>query len=61
LRGMQRLESLGISHTKVSSLEPLVHLRGLRNLYCYNTNISEEDIERFKKEQPKCKVVTEDF
>lgn len=53
---LKKLEYLDISYTKVKKLKPLSDMEHLKELKCTNTEISEKNIEKFKKSMPGLKV-----
>lgn len=60
LKGMEKLtylKYLDISNTKVSSLQPLKKLILLDNLICFNSGVSESNVNKFKKWRPTCNVI----
>jgi Leucine-rich repeat (LRR) protein len=56
LKNLSLLESLDCSNTNVGSLDMVTHLP-IKTLKCYNTKISNREIESFKKQHPECNVV----
>lgn len=56
LENSQVLEHLDCSNTNVSKLSPLDNLP-LKTLTCYNTKISNREIDNFKARHPECNVV----
>jgi Leucine-rich repeat (LRR) protein len=57
LSGQRYLESVEINNTPVKSVKHISGLPSLTSLSCYNTRISSKNIEKFKEENPNCKVV----
>lgn len=55
------LEEIKIYYTDINSLQPLENLKKLRKIYCHETALSEEEIERFKEINPKCEILTDPF
>ena len=51
------IEELDISYTAITSLKELEKLINLKLIKTYHSNISEEEIERFQKVNPDCKIV----
>jgi hypothetical protein len=56
LKNFSLLESLDCSNTNVGSLDMVTSLP-IKTLKCYNTKISNREIESFKKQHPECNVV----
>jgi Leucine-rich repeat (LRR) protein len=56
LKNFSLLESLDCSNTNVGSLDMITSLP-IKTLKCYNTKISNREIESFKKQHPECNVV----
>jgi hypothetical protein len=57
LSGQRYLESVQINNTPVKSVKHISGLPSLNSLSCYNTRISSKNIDKFKEENPNCKVV----
>lgn len=57
LYNQKLLETLDISYTFVTSLEPLDKLSHLKLVKCYHTDITEQEIQRFKDAKPNCEVL----
>jgi Leucine-rich repeat (LRR) protein len=55
LERMKDLRYLDCSNTDVKKLDPVSNL-SLTELKCYNTRISEKEIDSFRKSNPSCKV-----
>jgi Leucine-rich repeat (LRR) protein len=55
LEKMKSLKSLDCSNTEVKKLDPVFNL-SLTELKCYNTRVSDKEVEQFKKANPACKV-----
>jgi len=51
------LKEISCRNTLISSLAPISELPKLIYLACENTHISQEEIERFKKDHPQCQVL----
>lgn len=56
VENLHSLEQLDCSNTTVRKLSPVSGLP-LRTLRCYNTKISEREIEKFKESHPECNVI----
>ena len=56
LRELGNLKFLNISNTRVWQLNWLNDIRGIDALVCYNTRISDRQIEQFKDRFPQCVV-----
>jgi Leucine-rich repeat (LRR) protein len=56
LKNFSSLESLDCSNTNVGSLDMVANLP-IKTLKCYNTKISNREIEDFKKHHPDCNVI----
>ncbi|MBD3627385.1 leucine-rich repeat domain-containing protein [Cyclobacterium sp.] len=59
LKGLEMLYDLrflDIASTNVRNLKPISHMINLENLVCYNTRISNRNIEKFKEDLPDCEV-----
>lgn len=57
LSGQRYLESVEINNTPVKKVKHISGLPSLTSVSCYNTRISSRNIEKFKEENPDCKVV----
>jgi hypothetical protein len=55
---LKDLEDLNISNTPVSDIEPLLSLKNLKILDIQNTNIPKNDYLYYQKENPNCKIIT---
>ncbi len=56
LEKLEHLEYVDCSNTNASKLDPLDNLQ-LKTLKCYNTKVSNRNIENFKAKHPDCNVV----
>ncbi|MBI0399072.1 leucine-rich repeat domain-containing protein [Cyclobacterium marinum] len=59
LKGLEMLydlRTLDIASTGVRSLKPITHLINLESLVCFNTRLSNRNVEKFKAELPNCDV-----
>uniref|UniRef100_UPI0030EF73FE leucine-rich repeat domain-containing protein n=1 Tax=uncultured Cyclobacterium sp. TaxID=453820 RepID=UPI0030EF73FE len=59
LKGLEMLydlRSLDIASTGVRSLKQITHLINLESLVCFNTRLSNRNVEKFKAELPNCDV-----
>lgn len=56
LAALEKLEHLDCSNTNVTKLDALDYLP-LKTLRCYNTRVSNREIEKFKASHPDCNVV----
>jgi Leucine-rich repeat (LRR) protein len=57
LSNLNRLEVVELNNTEVKSISHLESLPALQSLSCFNTRVSSRNIEKFKEEKPRCKVV----
>jgi Leucine-rich repeat (LRR) protein len=57
LSSLVKLEKIELNNTQVKSVKPLMNLEQLTSVECYNTRITAKNIERFKENNPDCKVV----
>ena len=61
LEKQQELEVLDISYTAITSLEALEKLENIKSIKCYHTDISQQEIERFKTMKPNCEVLKNSY
>ena len=56
LKEMKKLREIVFQHTQVASLEPLNGISTLAIVYCEDTKVSEDNIEKFMDANPNCEV-----
>jgi len=56
LQPLHQLEAMDCSNTRVTKLDPVMYL-SLRTLKCYNTKITNREVEEFSENNPDCNVV----
>ena len=57
LSGLIMLRDFNCSNTGIKSLDALDEITSLRQLQAFNTKLSSNDIKRFQKQHPNCKVL----
>jgi hypothetical protein len=57
LGGLTKLEVVELNNTQVKNISSLYDLPALQEISCFNTRVSSKNIEKFKEEKPRCKVV----
>ena len=56
LKGLTRLENLYLSNNRITSLDALSDMKSLTSLSIYGNQLSEIQIEAFKRDHPGCNV-----
>lgn len=56
IKNYSKLNFLMFQDTKINDLSPSYHLKKLIQLECMNTPLTEEQIEKFRKINPSCKI-----
>ena len=56
LRESEKLKSLNISNTRVWQLNWLYDIRGIETLICFNSRVSDRQLEQFRQQFPDCEI-----
>lgn len=56
LNNFKNIQYFYCNTTKISDISPLMKMTGIRELKAVHTNFSKSDIQRFKKEYPRCQI-----